>query len=328
MKALVTGASGFIGSHLVEHLSKHGYRVTCLLRKTSSLEYLKGIDTEIIRGDLNDIAFLKDAVKNKNYVFHLAAVIESSDPKLYHRTNILGTKLLALACRESSRNIKKFLFISSIAASGPSKKGILKKEEDECVPINEYGRSKLEAEKIVEEILDDIIPYVIIRPPNVYGPREKELLQAIKIIQRHIKPLLGNGDRQTSLIYVEDLVRAIRMAAENPSAVKKTYFITDGNTYSWRDITDQIIEELDIKGPFIPIPYPIMLLIGVISEMFSKLREKGPSITLERINNVRKNYYIYDPSRAFKELGFRPEIALKEGIRRVIKWHREYFCDL
>lgn len=323
MKALVTGASGFIGSHLVEHLIKHGYIVTCLLRKTSNREYLKCTNAEIVIGDLNNSRLLNELVRDKNYVFHLAAVIESDNQELYHKTNVLGTKYLAEACRDSSENLNKFVFISSIAASGPSKKGVLKTEDDECRPINEYGRSKLEAENIIREVLKNI-PYVIIRPPNVYGPREKELLHAIEVIKKHIKPLLGNGDRQTSLIYVGDLVRAIRMAAENPTAVYKTYFITDGNTYSWRSITDLIIKELEIKSPFIPIPYPVLLLAGIFSAIASKILKKAPAITIQRIKNVRKNYYIYDSSRAYKELGFLPEISLEEGIKRVISWYRDY----
>jgi len=322
MKVLITGSNGFIGSHLVELLIEKGFKVFCMVRKSSNLSWIEHLGVNMVYGDIREKNSLYQAVRGMDYIFHLAGVINADEWEIYYQTNYLGTRNLVQVCAEVNPELKKFVHVSSISASGPSKKGILKKEEHECAPINNYGRSKLLGERAVKEYLMKI-PWVIIRPPNVLGPREKEIYSVIKILKNRIKPLLGNGDQQTSICFVKDLVQAILMAALNENASGEIYFITDGRTYSWREIADSIAKELGLKF-LIPIPYPILIVIAILMEIISLSSKKPPLITVKRVKQIRNCYWTYDGSKAFKELGFKPMITLEQGIRETVKWYREH----
>ena len=224
MKVLVTGSNGFIGSHLVDYLVVQGYDVFCLVRKQSNLKWIRDLNVEFVYGDCRDKGSLFNAVKEKDFVLHLAGKIKADDWNTYYSTNYIGTKNLIEACVEVNPKIKKFVLISSISAAGPSVKNMLKKEDDPCTPITDYGKSKLMGEEAVVKFSHKI-PYVIIRPPNIYGPREEEFYSVLKLIKKRIKPLLGNGENQVSVCFVHDLVRAILMAAVHPDAIGSTYYM-------------------------------------------------------------------------------------------------------
>ncbi len=317
-EALVTGGTGFIGAHLVKHLADNGYRVTCLIRENSRIDRVKAPGVEFEQVSLDDIEGLKKVLKNKNYIFHLAAVINVSEKDEYYRVNYQGTENIAKAAAEIE-GIERFVYISSIAASGPSKKGYLKTEDDPCNPINDYGISKLKGEKAIMEILDRSgTPYTILRPPNVIGPGQKELTQVIKIIKQGIKPLLGNGDRQTSLINVKDLARAILIAAESTKTVNKIYFVTDGNTYSWREIADLIQSELHKKYT-IPISHPVILAISLFLLLFSYITKRPSGLHPKRIMDVRNNYYTYSTAKFIEDTGFTIRYSIADAVKETIR---------
>ena len=322
VKALVTGGNGFIGSHLVKHLLEEGYEVYCLVRSTSNLSLIEHLPVTLLRGDCRDRESLYGAVRGKDYIFHLAGKIKAPDWETYYTSNVLGTRNLIGACARENPDIRRFVHISSISAAGPSKKGVLKREEEPCVPITDYGRSKLMGEVEVRKY-EGQIPFVIIRPPNVLGPGSEELLSMMKILIKRIRPALGNGDRQTSICFVQDLVRAIVLAATSPEAVGKTYYITDGNTYSWRFIGDVLSEELGLHGFILPLPYPVVLLLSSIIGLLSSLMGKGTMISPERVRQMRETYWIYDGSKAERDLGFKPVMDIQTGIRDAVRWYRE-----
>lgn len=322
VKALVTGSNGFIGSHLVEHLLEEGYEVYCLVRETSNLSLIEHLPVTLLRGDCRERESLYSAVRGKDYIFHLAGKIKAPDWETYYASNVLGTRNLIEACARENPNIRRFVHISSISAAGPSKKGVLKREEEPCVPITDYGRSKLLGEEEVRKY-DGQIPFVIIRPPNVLGPGSEDLFSMMKILRKRIRPAVGNGDRQTSICFVQDLVRAIVLAATSPEAVGKTYYITDGNTYSWRLIGDVLAEELGLQGFMLHLPYPMVLLISSIVNVLSSLIGKSTMISPERVRQMRNTYWIYDGTKAEKDLGFKPVLDLQTGIRETVRWYRE-----
>ena len=197
-----------------------------------------------------------------------------------------------------------------------------KKEEEQCQPINDYGKTKLLGEQAVKEALVGV-PYVIIRPPNVLGPREKELYSVLKLLKKRIKPLLGNGDNQTSICFVQDLVRAIFMAAQNKRTVGKTYFITDGKTYSWRKIAEVLCRELGMRGFILPIPYPALLGIALLVETCAHIIGKTPFITRKKIMQIRHTYWTYDGTKAEKDFRFKPLLSLTEGIKLTVNWYKK-----
>jgi dihydroflavonol-4-reductase len=322
MKALITGGNGFIGSHLAEHLVRRGHEVTCLVRKSSDLALLAGSDVRLATGDLRDKGSLLQAVRGADYVFHLAAVIRAGDWNTYYESNYVGTKNLIEVCAERGRRVRRFAFVSSISAAGPSTKGVLKGEEAEPRPITWYGISKLMAEDAVKALAGKV-PFVIIRPPNVLGPGGKELYSVLKLLRMRIMPLLGNGDEQTSIIFVEDPVRGIEQAALHPRTVSETYYLTDGRVYSWRGISGVAAEELGISRFVLPVPYPLLMALGFLMEAAARLAKRTPLTSRAQIRTTRRAYWTYDGSKAAAEFGFKPLVGLREGIKSTVAWYRE-----
>lgn len=322
MKALVTGSSGFIGSHLVEALLKKGFRVHCLIRKDSHLEWIKDQNVNFIVADYLNKSTLYKPLAGMEYIFHLGAVINAPDWDSYYKINTLGTKNIIEVCAEVNPDIKKFIFVSSIAASGPSYQKIFKKETDECRPVSLYGKSKLYAEQIVTEF-EYKIPIVIVRPANILGIRQKELFSVLKLVKKRIIPMLGNRDLQTSICFVQDLVTALILVAENDQACGETYFVSDNKAYSWFEMLTCIAKILKVYPIVLRIPYPVMLSIAWISENLSKVINRKPLISIEHISSARKHYYLYTSEKIQNEHDFHPMINFTDGINEIVNWYKK-----
>ncbi len=319
MKALITGASGFIGGHLAERLCRRGYDVFCLVRKTSLVSHLRHLPAELVNGDLTDAASLCSAVRGIDYVFHLAGIITSLDRREYEAVNVQGTRNLVRAVLQEAPGLKRFVFVSSISAAGPSPADRALSEMDEPRPVSEYGRSKLEAERIVLEA-GSKLPVAVIRPPNVLGPRQRELQESVRLIRRRIVPVLGNGRPQTSLADVDDIVEALVLSAENPRAVGETYFITDGKAYAWREIVATAIRELGLRPPFLRLPFAVQYAASWIEERTAARRRRRPRLTREQVLAVRDCYWIYDGIKIRRQLGFQPAWDMPSSVRRSVDW--------
>jgi nucleoside-diphosphate-sugar epimerase len=320
MKALVTGGNGFIGSHLAEDLVGRGWEVRCLVRRVSGLGWIENLRVHLVKGDCRDKPSLGPAVEGVDYVFHLAGVINALSWEEYFQTNVVGTKNLLETLAGRNPGIRKFIYVSSISAAGPSQKGQVLTEDSPCDPITDYGRSKLAAEEAVRTFADRF-PCVIIRPPNVIGPRQRELGEAIRLIRWRIKPSVGTGEPQTSLCYVGDVVEALILAAEKSEAEGRAYFLAYPRPYAWAEVTRAIQETLGIRFFLLKIPYPVQWLAGAAAEVAARLTRKKPRLTRNSVTAARKYYWIYDGSRIKAELGFEPTTDLKEAIRRTIAWH-------
>lgn len=323
MKALVTGANGFIGSHLVEYLLAREYEVHCLVRITSNLRWIRGLDITYHYGDCSEKSTLYDAVRGTDYIYHLAGKIKASDWETYYQANTTGTKNLIDVCAEANPDVKRFVYVSSISAAGPSVKGRLKNESDPCSPVSDYGKTKLLAERAVREYKEKPA-WVIIRPSNILGPREEDMLFVFKLLKKRIKPLIGNGDIQTSICFVQDLVRGIEQAALSKKTVHKTYFITDGSLYSWRHIFDAVLKELGIRRLVIPIPHSLIMFIAFLSEASARMRGSETLFTRKNIMQLRNTYALYDGTRAFRDFGFSPSMSLENGMKNTVQWCREH----
>ena len=322
-KALVTGANGFIGSHLAEELVLRGWEVSCLVRRPHGLGWIESLEVRLLRGDCRDKPTLGPAVEGVDCVFHLAGVINSLKWEEYYQSNVVGTRNLLEACSERNPGLKKFIHVSSISAAGPSEKGRALTEADPERPVSDYGRSKLAAEEAVREY-GGRFPCVIIRPPNIIGPRQRELQGAIRLIKKRIKPVVGTGEPQTSLCYVRDVVEALILAAERPEADGRTYFLADPKPYAWSDITDAVQEALGIRRIVLKVPYRIQWLAAAASEAAARLTGRKPKLTRTSILAARKYYWIYDGSRIKRELGFEPRTGLKDAVRETIDWYQAH----
>lgn len=315
MKALVTGATGFIGSYLVEALLKKGYDVTCLLRKTSDRRWIEHLELKYLFCDLSETELHQGSIRDFSHVFHLAGLTKARSERDFFLANAAATKtLLETVCRGNSA-IERFIYVSSLAAVGPATDAGPVNDDTRPMPVSSYGSSKLEGEKAVMAFKDKI-PVTVVRPPAVYGPRDKDFYILFKMIQRGFYPYWGKC--LYSLLYVEDLVQGILLSAEKKEGVGKAFFLSDGSVYSSDDLLKEVSSALGVEAAKIRVPSSLMPVIAFLGE---KIAKKG-IMNRDKIKELRHSNWTCDSSRAERELGFKPKITLREGIKWTADWYR------
>ncbi|NUM79891.1 NAD(P)-dependent oxidoreductase [bacterium] len=322
MKSLITGATGFIGSHLAEALIQKGHDVRCIVRRTSDLTWLKNLPVEFVEGDITDRDSLIPAVQGADYIFHLGGITKAKKESTYFKINADGSRLLYEVCREYNPVVKKIVHVSSQAAAGPSSANRPRTENDPPQPLTYYGKSKLEGEKYAVEY-SKFLPITILRPPAVYGPREKDIFIYFKLIDRHWKPILGMKKKYLSLIYVHDLVDAIMLAAENPGGLGQTYFVDDGRIYSWADLSDGIKKVMDRWTLPLFVPETLTVAVAYVSEFFSQFSSKPAVLNRQKIIELRQQAWTTSSEKIRNELGFVSKFDWQRGCEETIKWYRE-----
>jgi nucleoside-diphosphate-sugar epimerase len=329
-KALVTGANGFVGSHLVEGLLSKGYHVICLVRKTSNLRWLSGLNVEYVYADISEKESLsreagssgKNVLNDVDFVFHVAGLTKAKSKEEYFKANYEGTKNLLEAYVENNQQIKRFVYISSQAAVGPGKDDQPLDETAPCNPVTDYGKSKLEGEKIVLEFSSKL-PVTIIRPPAVYGPRDSDILSFFKVANYGFKTFFGKGESYLSLCYIEDLINGIILAAESPKATGQIYFIADDQIYSWKEAFRIVAKVLNKKTITLKIPKVFLYAIAFVSENVARLLGKPTVINVQKVREITQKYWLCDVSKAKRELGFSPQYPLEEGAKKTVRWYKE-----
>ncbi len=316
---LITGAGGFIGGHLAAALAQRGYRVTCLVRRDPP-PWLRDLPVEFARGDVTDLASLREAVRGTHYVYHLAGLTMAAHPDTYFRVNHQGTVNLLRACRDTGGGQHRFVLVSSQAAAGPAMDGRPLREEDPCRPIDPYGASKLAAEEATAEAARDL-PVTVVRPAVVYGPRDRDVLTFFRLIRRGVYPLLGRV-QEVSLIHVDDAVRGLVLAAESEVAVGRTYFIANPQPYPLRQLFAWIAQTLGVRPLPVPVPYPLLLAAGYAGEVMGRVRGSRPPFDRAKSRQLGYRSWACDSSRARKELGLYPTVQVPEGLRSVAQWYR------
>jgi nucleoside-diphosphate-sugar epimerase len=316
MKALVTGATGFIGSHLIGELIKRGYSVTCLVRRTSETKWLDGLEADRLCGDCGDRESLRGLIKGFDYIFHLAGLTKAASSGDFHIINAKGTENIIDAALCENPGIRRFIYISSLAAVGPSLNGKPVDESTEPHPVSEYGKSKLGGEAAVLRHKHSI-PVTIIRPPAVYGPRDKDFHILFKLARKGIFP--DTGRCLYSLIHVDDLVRGIVDAAESQEAEGKVFFLSDGNAYTNEDIASAIASAVGKKTLRLRIPVSAISLIAGFAEKFGS---KKSIINRDKLRELSYANWTCDSSGARKALGFSAKIKLKDGMKWTADWYR------
>lgn len=324
MKALVTGGSGFIGGHLVDALVSNGQNVRVLVRKTSNINHLRGKGIELAYGDLMDKNSLKRAVNDVEIVYHLAASLNPSLDEITYKVNVIGTKNLLDEC--INRNIKKFIYCSSIAALGLSSEKTILDENSPCNSTTTYGKSKYEAERLILRLFyKKNFPGVIIRPSLVYGPGDNPWSISSKLFQTIHKgffPIIGSGNSLISLCYVENLIQGLILAEEKENSEGGTYFISDPRPYTINEIVSTIAREEGVEIFRLHIPAWLANVAGFSLEILGKTFGFKPPLS-RNIVKAMINGLVCNISKARKELGYEPKIDLKEGVKRTIGWYKE-----
>lgn len=322
MKVLVTGASGFIGSHLAEKLAQRGDEVFCLVRRTSDISFLKTLPVSLIYGDLDDINSLRQAVKDKDIIYHPAGVIKTRNREDYYRGNQGGTRNLLEAVVISGSRPRRFVYVSSQAACGPSANGKPLTEADSCRPITDYGKSKLAGEEVVRSICcPNHIPYTIIRPPSVFGPRDKEILIFFRQAKRGKIPIIGKDEKFFSLIYVKDLVEGIILAGESEKAIGETYFIAYPQALTWQQVADIFSRIFQRICRLKYVPVSIAYIYAIASEFYSHITARNTIISRDKIRELTQKYWVCSAEKIKNQLGFTPKTPLEVAIRETVAWY-------
>jgi len=320
--ALITGSTGFIGSHLVESLLALNWEVTCLIRPKSRTKILSGLPVLYIKGDIDNMPSLEKAVRNQDYVFHVAARIRSAPLDIYVRANHQFTKNLALASLNFNPHLKRFVYISSIAASGPSLPGSCSDETQICCPTSRYGQSKLRGEEALCAIWDRL-PVTIIRPPNVYGPRQMETELLIKLISRRIVPFLRDEASSTSLIYIHDLIEGIIQASLSPQTIGQIYYLTDGVDYSWRKIILAVKDQVLGTSLFLPLPEKVIYLSAWIIDTLKSTGIISIHFGRRIWRTMIQTPWIFSSAKAQKDFGFRTRHSLQAGLKETVRHYKQ-----
>lgn len=327
MKILITGASGFIGSFIVEEALRRGFETWAAVRRSSSREYLRDERIKFIELNLSSKEELVEQLRDKDfdYVVHAAGVTKCLHKEDFRRINTEGTKNLADALLELQMPLKRFVFVSSLSIFGAIREQQPYeeiRESDTPQPNTEYGRSKLAAEQYLEQ-LGNRLPYIILRPTGVYGPREKDYFVMAKSIKQHSDFAVGYRRQDITFVYVSDVVQAIFLALDAPQVGRK-YFLSDGEVYQSTTFSNLIHEELG-RPWWIRITAPewVLRIITFFGEYTSRLTGKVSVLNKDKYNILRQRNWRCDIQPAIDELGYQPTVKLAEGVKRTIKWYKD-----
>lgn len=331
MKILVTGASGFIGSFIVEEALSRGFDVWAAVRKSSSKAYLQDERIHFIVLNLDSQQQLEQQLGNHqfDYVVHAAGATKCLHAEDFQRINTDGTIHLVKALMALHMPLKRFVFISSLSIMGAIHEQLPYKEiseNDTPMPNTAYGRSKLQAERFLETLNtteSSTFPYVILRPTGVYGPREKDYFMQIKSIKNHMDFAVGFQRQDITFIYVTDVVQTVFLALEKGQTGRK-YLLSDGEVYQSATFSDYVHEELG-RPWWMRITAPIWLLriITTCGDFFGRMTNKMTALNNDKFNILRQRNWRCDIEPARRELGFSPQVKLKEGVHLAVKWYKE-----
>jgi nucleoside-diphosphate-sugar epimerase len=321
-KVLVTGASGFVGGHVVHALRSRGIAARCLVRKTSRLAFIEPLAPELAFGDVTQPETLVPAIEGIDSVVHCAGLTKAASRAEFLRVNEIGSRNLYAACEAQKHAIRKIVHLSSLAALGPSIDGKPVTEESIPHPVSDYGESKLSGQRVAESRMP-VLPISIVMPPAVYGPNDVNFLIYFKFVARGVIPLIGKSARYLSLIYVKDLARAVAEILVADQTTGRSYLVDDGSIHTWTSVANTIGEAMARIPRPIHLPVAAARGLGIMGDLYSKITGKASLISSQKIRELLPTSWTCSTQRICTELGFHPQYPLERGIRETLAWFKE-----
>jgi nucleoside-diphosphate-sugar epimerase len=321
-KVLITGASGFLGFHLIEAALKKGMDVYAGIRKSSNIEHLTHLPVTFTYLDLSNSNSLIREMEEKryDYIIHAAGITRAKTQIHYNVVNAEYTFNLALAVQHSGIPLKKFVYISSLAALGPlDNMDEVIDESTNPRPITHYGKSKLLAEIKLQQLT---MPLVILRPTAIYGPRDTNILIMFKSIKRGLEPYIGKIEQRLSFIYAKDMATASINALSCPK--NDAFNLSDGNSYSRYDFADYLKLLMNKKTIKFHLPYWFVKILAKTLEKSGQVFHKTPVMNEDKLNELTGENWVCNIEKAIKELDFNPLFNLKNGLEETLKWYLQY----
>lgn len=304
---LVTGATGFVGSHAAEALAAAGHELRCTVRASSDLRWIRELQVETVRADLRNATDLEGVLEEVDRVVHLAGVTRASRPELFREVNVEGTVRLAEAAARAG--VQRFVFVSSLAARGP---------DGADGPVSAYGASKLEAERRLAE-REGEMEVVVLRPGGVYGPRDVDLLPLFRMASRGWL-VVPAGGRRLQPVYATDVAAAVREAAERGGF--GPHALAGEGLHAWDEVTAALEAAVGRRVRAVPLPGAVLVAAGAAAEAVARLTGTAPELDRRRARDLARHRWTCDPEPAREALGWRPEVGLWEGLSLTATWYR------
>ena len=333
MKVLITGVSGFIGHHTAEALHRRGHTLRGLVRERSDRTGVAHLPIDFALGDVLDRPSLDRALEGVDAVVHLAGLTKAVGTEDFFRVNVGGTRQVVEAClaRGTERGARpRLIHVSSQAAVGPAAVGRASDEADLEAPLSHYGKSKLEAERVVRGAAAEL-DAVIVRPPMVYGPRDRDILAAFKLAKQARGLFLHPGFRakRYSIVHGADLGLGIALALERGQRLtpdgdrgQGVYFVADGTVYTWSELGRRMAESVDCRPFILPVPQTVSAVVAIAQELATLLTKRPPLLGFDKVRDMRGENFVCSIDRARKDLDFSPAYDVPRGFRQTADWYK------
>jgi nucleoside-diphosphate-sugar epimerase len=318
MRALVTGATGFVGSHLVEALQSRSIEVTALARSAAKAADLVRSGVRVVNGDLDQAAGLDEAVRSQDVVFHVAGMVAARNEAEFFRCNRDGTSnLLAAIARLGTPRV---VLVSSLAAAGPAQRGAPLQGIETPRPVTAYGRSKLAAEQLVRS---SSLPWSIVRPPIVYGPRDREVLKMFRLARLGLAPVFGDGTQELSAVHAADLAQALIGVAQSPQAKGGTYHACHPQVFTSSDLATAVAASMGRSALRVRVPLGVGRVLLAITEHTARLSGQATILTTDKANEFFQPAWTGDPASLIRDTGWHPRYDLASGLAATYQWYRK-----
>ncbi len=328
-KVLITGASGFVGSFLVQEALNQGFEVYAGIRTTSKKDFLTDprinfIELGLSRKEMivEKLTYYEKKIGRFDFVIHNAGVTKSHKKNDFDRVNFQYTKNIIEALIEANCVPDKFVYISSLAAYGPGDEKNMQPITELSVPnpVSLYGKSKLKSEEFIYGLKD--FPYLIFRPTGVYGPREKDYFLMYKSIKNHLETYVGSSQQQITFVYVKDLASLI-IKSLNSNISAKSYFVTDGNSYTAEEFSEIVKKHLNVNAISIVFPKTLVKIIAYCLEKLFAIFGKVPTINTEKYKEISAKNWLCNSEKVYRDFNTKPNYNLYAGLKETISWYQQ-----